>query len=257
VTALAGVHVERLPLPLVFAATAGGFLFIYFGVGGLAHLLVTRVFPALGRGRTLAERPLAPGQLGREVRQSLVSIAIFGGYGVLTAVGARAGLWQVVPLRSAGGVALEIALLVLWNDLHFYAIHRLLHGRWLFQHVHREHHRAIRPTPLSTYAMHPVEALLLGSVMVLVQPFHAFSLPTLLLFPLVSLAMNNLGHMNYDLVPDSGLWHPLAASRRHERHHRQVTGNYGFLLPVLDRWFGTQLPDGAAATDRPALKASP
>jgi len=82
---------------------------------------------------------------------------------------------------------------VLWNDVHFYAIHRLLHGRWLFQHIHREHHRAIRPTPFSTYAMHPIEALLLGSVMVLVQPFHAFSLPTLLLFPLVSLAMNNLG----------------------------------------------------------------
>ena len=37
--------------------------------------------------------------------------------------------------------------------------------------------------------------------MVLVQPFHAFSVPTLLLFPLVSLAMNNLGHMNYDLSP--------------------------------------------------------
>ena len=175
-----------------------------------------------------------------------MSIAIFGGYGVVTALGARAGLWTVVPLRSPGGVALEIAFLVLWNDVHFYAIHRLLHGRWLFQHIHREHHRAIRPTPFSTYAMHPVEAALLGSVMVLVQPFHAFSLPTLLLFPLVSLAMNNLGHMNYDLVPRRGIWHPLAATRRHERHHRHVTGNYGFLLPVLDRWLGTDI-----ATIRP------
>jgi sterol desaturase/sphingolipid hydroxylase (fatty acid hydroxylase superfamily) len=95
--------------------------------------------------------------------------------------------------------------------------------------------------------MHPIEALLLGSVMVLVQPFHAFSLPTLLLFPLVSLMMNNLGHMNYDLVPRRGVWHPLAASRRHERHHRHVDGNYGFLLPVLDRWLGTALPDQGSA----------
>jgi lathosterol oxidase len=243
VDALLDIHVERLPLALVFAVTAGGFLAIYFGVGGLTHLLVTRVFPALGLGRRIADRALAPGQLAREIRQSLVSIAIFGGYGVLTAIGARAGLWVVLPSRSAGGVALELAFLVLWNDLHFYAIHRLLHGRWLFQHVHREHHRAIRPTPFSTYAMHPLEALLLGSVMVLVQPFHAFSVPTLLLFPLVSLVMNNLGHMNYDLVPGRGVWHPLAATRRHERHHRHVTGNYGFLLPVLDRWLGTDIAD--------------
>ena len=242
-TALLDIHVERLPLALVFAITAGGFLFIYFGVGGLTHLLVTRAFPARGLGRPIADRALAPGQLGREIRQSLVSIAIFGGYGVLTAIGARAGLWTVLPIRSPGGVALELAFLVLWNDLHFYAIHRVLHGRWLFQHVHREHHRAIRPTPFSTYAMHPIEALLLGSVMVLVQPFHAFSVPTLLLFPLVSLLMNNLGHMNYDLVPGRGLWHPLAASRRHEQHHRHVTGNYGFLLPVLDRWLGTEIAD--------------
>jgi lathosterol oxidase len=245
VTALGDFHVERLPLPLVFAITAAGFLFIYFGVGGLTHLLVTRVFPALRIGAPIADRGLAPGQLAREIRQSLASIAIFGGYGVLTALGARAGLWTVVPLRSPAGVALEIAFLVLWNDLHFYAIHRLLHGRWLFQRIHREHHRAIRPTPFSTYAMHPVEALLLGSVMVLVQPFHAFSLPTLLLFPLVSIAMNNLGHMNYDLVPGRGVWHPLAATRRHERHHRHVAGNYGFLLPVLDRWLGTEIRDQA------------
>jgi sterol desaturase/sphingolipid hydroxylase (fatty acid hydroxylase superfamily) len=222
VSALLDIHVETLSLALVFAVTAGGFLLIYFGVGGLTHLLVTRVFPALHVGRPIAERALAPGQLAREIRQSLVSIAIFGGYGLLTALGARARLWTVLPVRSPGGVALEIAFLVLWNDLHFYAIH---------------------PTPFSTYAMHPIEALLLGSVMVLVQPFHAFSVPTLLLFPLVSLLMNNLGHMNYDLVPDRGLWHPLAATRRHESHHRHVTGNYGFLLPVLDRWLGTTLAD--------------
>ena len=61
-TALLDIHVERLPLALVFAITAGGFLFIYFAVGGLTHLLVTRLFPARGLGRTLAARAL---RLGR------------------------------------------------------------------------------------------------------------------------------------------------------------------------------------------------
>jgi Delta7-sterol 5-desaturase len=237
------LHIEGLPLWLVFTATCLGFSLIYFGVGAVTQALVGTVFPRWRLGRMLAERPLAPGQVAREIKQSLISILIFGGYGLVTALGVRARIWSVVPSPAPTVVALELGFLVLWNDLHFYVIHRALHGRWLFQHVHRQHHRAIRPTPWSTYAMHPVEAALLGSVMVLVQPFHAFGLPTLILFPLVSLAMNNLGHMNHDLTPGRGGWHPLSASRRHERHHRHVTGNYGFLLPVLDRWLGTELRD--------------
>jgi sterol desaturase/sphingolipid hydroxylase (fatty acid hydroxylase superfamily) len=173
---------------------------------------------------------------------------MFGGFGVLTAVGIRAGWWSVVPWRPAWAVALEVAFLVVWNDVHFYAIHRLLHTRWLFQRVHREHHRAIRPTSFSTYAMHPAESLLLGTVMVCVQPFHAFSLATLLLFPLVSIALNNVGHSSYDFVPGASGWHPLSGAVRHERHHRLVAGNYGFLFPALDRWLGTELREGVTAT---------
>jgi sterol desaturase/sphingolipid hydroxylase (fatty acid hydroxylase superfamily) len=233
---------ETLPLGVIFAATTLGFTLLYFGLGGATHLLVTRVLPGRGIGRPISDRTLSPGQIGHEIRESLWSILIFGGFGVLTAVGVRAGWWDVVLLRSPLGVVGEIAFLVLWNDVHFYVIHRALHTRWLFQHVHREHHRAIRPTSFSTYAMHPVEALLLGSVMVIVQPFHAFSLPAILLFPLVSMTLNNVGHSNYDFWPSVGLWHPLAGARRHEAHHRHVHGNYGFLLPALDRWLVTELP---------------
>jgi sterol desaturase/sphingolipid hydroxylase (fatty acid hydroxylase superfamily) len=65
--------------------------------------------------------------------------------------------------------------------------------------------------------------------------------PTLVLFPLVSLTLNTLGHLNHDLAPAAGRWHPLAGSRRHERHHRLVHGNYGFLLPLLDIALETEL----------------
>ena len=61
-TALADVHVERLPLALVFAITVAGFLLIYFGVGGLTHLLVTRVFPRLGVGRRSPTARWRPGR---------------------------------------------------------------------------------------------------------------------------------------------------------------------------------------------------
>jgi sterol desaturase/sphingolipid hydroxylase (fatty acid hydroxylase superfamily) len=235
------LQLDEVPLAVVFAVTTLGFLSMYFGVGGLTRLLVTRVLPARGIGRRISERPLAAGQVAREIRHSLISVAMFGGFGVLTAVGIRTGWWSVVPWRPAWAVAFELAFLIVWNDVHFYAIHRLLHTRWLFQRFHREHHRAIRPTSFSTYAMHPGESFLLGTVMVCVQPFHAFSLAALVLFPLVSISLNNVGHANYDFVPGAGDWHPLAGAVRHERHHRLVAGNYGFLFPALDRWLGTEL----------------
>jgi lathosterol oxidase len=224
----------------VYAFTALGFALIYFGIGQASEFLATRYFPAHGRGHALSTRELVPGQKAAEVRSSLVSIALFGGYGALTLYGARAGLWHVAAPRPVP-VLLELAFLVLWNELHFYAIHRALHYPPLFRWVHRHHHRSIRPTSWSTFAMHPVEATLLGSVMVIVMPLHAFAWLTLLLFPAVSLTLNNIGHMNYDIAPTSSDWSPLAGSRRHELHHRRVHGNYGFMLPLLDRLFRTEL----------------
>ena len=240
-------RLETVPLALVFVMTTVGFLLLYFGLGATTHLLVTRVLPACSVGRRISDRPLAPGQIGHEMRQSLWSIFMFGGFGVLTAVGARVGWWSVVPWRSPGGVALEVGFLLLWNDVHFYAVHRLLHTKWFFGRYHREHHRAIRPTSFSTYAMHPVESFLLGTVMVVVQPFHAFSLPAIIVFPFLSITLNNIGHSNYDFAPRVGRWHPLAGARRHEAHHRLVHGNYGFLFPVLDQWLGSAVPDRIVA----------
>jgi Delta7-sterol 5-desaturase len=141
--------------------------------------------------------------------------------------------WALVPL--------ELGALVLWNEVHFFAVHWLLHRPWLYRHVHRHHHRSVRPTPFATYAMHPVEAVLLGSVMLAVLPFVRLDLASLVLFPLCSLLLNTLGHLDHDLVPGRGEHHPLAASRRHQRHHAEVHGNHGFLLPVLDALFGTRL----------------
>lgn len=232
--------IRDLPLAAVFLMSSAGFLFIYFAWGGAAWLATTRLFPRLGWGHPLAEMRHNTGQVAREIRSSLVSIAIFGGWGVVTVLAARRGWVPVLWEPRWARVPLELLVLVLWNEAHFFAIHRLLHTRWLMRRVHRDHHRSLRATPFSTYAMHPLEAALLGSVMFCLMPFFTLSVASLFLFPMVSLALNNLGHMSYDLVPGLSEWHPLAATRRHALHHSRVAGNYGFLLPVFDWLFGTR-----------------
>src|SRR5690606_40504614 len=85
------------------------------------------------------------------------------------------GWARLDPDAGAGRIALEILALVAWNDVHFWINHRLLHTR-LLRRFHLPHHRSVVTTPFSTYSFHPVEALMLGNVILLPMVLHDFSL---------------------------------------------------------------------------------
>jgi sterol desaturase/sphingolipid hydroxylase (fatty acid hydroxylase superfamily) len=224
---------------------------IYLVFGSSTWLLTRRVLPALGIGRVLDPRPLQPGQLARELRQSGISVLIFGlgmifPWGVLQLGWARfasdPGGWRIVC---------EMLLLAVWNDVHFWFNHRLLHTRWL-RRFHGAHHRSIVTTPFATYSFHPLEALLLGNVILPPMLVHDFSFWALASLPVVSLLFNNIGHSNYDFFQWASYRHWFAASRRHHLHHACHAGNYGFQFTFMDRLFATQLAADAA---RPQLEA--
>ena len=151
-------------------------------------------------------------------------------------------------------IALETVALFFWNELHFYASHRLLHTKWL-RRFHGAHHQSHTATPFSTYALHPVEAALLGSVPLLPMLLHEFSLQALAALTVLSIALNNLGHSNYEFSARAPARGWRAASRRHHLHHACYHGNYGFLLGVFDRVAGTLLPIDAANARQPSRKA--
>ena len=181
----------------------------------------------------------------REIRASLVSVAIFG-------VGTALPWWFLQQgwaglAVGAGPVRIlaEIALLLAWNEVHFYASHRLLHTRGL-RRFHAAHHRSQVATPFATYSFHPLEAVLLGSVPLIPMLLHDFSFTALLALPLLSIVLNNLGHSNYEFTRSGPARGVFGASRRHHLHHACHHGNYGFLIGSFDRVFGTALPLDAA-----------
>ncbi|MBU1357797.1 MAG: sterol desaturase family protein [Gammaproteobacteria bacterium] len=228
------------------------FAAIYLGFGALNLLLTRRVLPALGVGGALDARPVRPGQLGREAWQSAVSVLIFGvglcvPWGMLQLGWARldpdAGGWQI---------AAEIAVLAVWNDVHFWINHRLLHTR-LLRRFHGPHHRSVVTTPWSCYSFHPLEAAMLGSVLLLPMLVHDFSFWSLASVPVFSLFFNNVGHSNYDFFPRVSPNHWFAASRRHRLHHTCHDGNYGFQFTFMDRFFGTRITAERAAAGERAL----
>ena len=231
--------VEVMAVGVVFFAA------LYLLSGSMAWWLSHRLLPALGIGRRLDVRALPPHQLRRELGASAVSVLIFG-IGLIVPWGLlRLGWARFAVDPPVWRVLAEVRLLFFWNELHFYVSHRLLHTRRL-RRFHGMHHQSHIATPFSTYAFHPVEAMLLGSVPLIPMLLHDFSFAALLSLPIFSVMLNNLGHSNYEASRSAPARGWLGASRRHHLHHACYHGNYGFLLEVFDRWAGTVLPLDAA-----------
>ncbi|MEO7402320.1 MAG: sterol desaturase family protein, partial [Burkholderiales bacterium] len=207
--------------PRVFLASLGSFTAMYVIFSITTWFVTARLLPALKVGAPIDQRNPAPGQIGAEIRSSTVSILVFAlfavGIHVLIAHG-----WLSVNWHSAiAWIALETLVLLAWNEVHFYLCHRLLHTPWLFRHVHLEHHRSIRVTPLAAFRFHWFEALLLSTVMPIAMLVHEFSVWSLLALPPVSLALNMLGHSNYDVAPGLAEHQLPAFGRRHSLHHHR------------------------------------
>lgn len=235
----------------------GGVLFfaaLYFGSGVLTWMLTRHLAPALRFGRLLDPRSLASGQIRRELGASCVSILIFGVGLVLPWSLLQFGWARFAVDPSWTRIGIEIIVLFFWNEAHFYANHRLLHMP-LMRRFHAPHHRSHVATPFSTYSFHPVEALLLGGVPLIPMLLHDFSFSALLSLPLMSIALNNLGHSNYEFSAQAPARGWRGASRRHHLHHACYHGSYGFLIGIFDRWFGTALPLDAFETRRNASRS--
>ncbi|RZL67200.1 MAG: sterol desaturase family protein [Variovorax sp.] len=240
-----------------FEVMAWGLVFfggIYLGFGALTWFLTRTLLPALGIGRVLDPRPLRAGQLRDELKQSGLSVLIFG-LGMVFPWGLLQLGWARLAVDPSGWrIAAEILVLAVWNDVHFWVNHRLLHTRAL-RRFHGPHHRSMVSTPFSTYSFHPLEAAMLGSVLLPPMLVHDFSFWALASVPIFSLFFNNIGHANYDFFTRVSYSHWFAASRRHHLHHACHSGNYGFQFTFMDRLFGTRLDADAADVQLDAFRA--
>ena len=234
--------------PMVMAATVLWFSAIYTIIAGGAYWLAVERLPETVSGPGGRTQRLRPGQLKEELILSALSILVFAAQATGLVWMLRAGWLEIDWQRSPWHLLWELPVLYLWNEIHFFAVHRSLHWPPLYRRVHVWHHRSVVTTPFSAYCFHPVESFLLGAVMPLALVFHAFSPLALLGLTIMSLLLNVAGHLPHEqlrpafafLAPQSGY---------HNRHHREFHRHYGFSFPLLDRWFG--------GTDRAASPSAP
>ncbi len=155
---------------------------------------------------------------------------------VLSAWSNGIGNWIAFADNPIYLIALALIVPVI-HQAHFYAIHRLIHTRWLYKHVHSIHHKSINPSPWSSLAMHPAEHLLYFASMLwhLVIPSH----PAIAMYQLHVAGFGAIpGHTGFDRVEvGDTLIDPHAYN--HYLHHRYFEVNYGDGLVPFDYWFGT------------------
>jgi sterol desaturase/sphingolipid hydroxylase (fatty acid hydroxylase superfamily) len=242
----------------------------YFAIVGLVFLVTHRWLAArLARRRIHTRgRRIDRAQLGHEVRHSLVVLALGSAQAlVLFELRDRGlielGSWGLGGWGLAGATAALLGLIA-FNDLWFYAVHRLLHTRWLYKRVHAVHHRSVDVNPLTSYSFHGIEALLITAWLIPVAWLVPLPLPLLMAAQGVGLANNVMAHLGYELLPSWWIRAPLLrwtnTATFHALHHERFKGNYGLFTRVWDRLFGTEL-DGyeLAFTDAhrdPALSSA-
>lgn len=232
------------------------FASVYVLLAGVSYLFTKKIFPHFNIGKIIDPRPVKFLQIKSEIRYSLISIFIFALYGLVTLELEKIGLLTIQWQWTWEDLLLDMIIIILWNDLHFYGCHWLLHKKWFYRNVHYIHHQSKVPTPFSTYSFHWFEAFLLSSVMIILMPFRHLNIAVIIVYPVVSLFMNNIGHMNYAVFPDLKLSQLFSSCRRHTMHHTQVKGNYGFFLPHFDMIFNTRVENIDYDAPLPPLKDS-
>ncbi len=145
-----------------------------------------------------------------------------------------------------------ILLVPIWETVHFFLIHRLIHWPPLYRRVHSLHHRNTNVGPWSGMSMHPLEHLIYLSTVLL--HFVVPANPLLLIFHLQYFTLSAATtHTGYEGITWRGRLLLRLGTFHHQLHHRYFECNYGGLEIPWDRWIGT-FHDGSDASRRQFLE---
>lgn len=228
---------------------------------GVRYLLTSGAF-------ALATRATRPGlyvgldkQIGREIRWSLASAAIYGVPAGIVAWGWRQHGWTRI-YEDVGAYPLwylpvSVFLYLFAHDTWFYWTHRWMHRPKPFKAAHAVHHASRPPTAWAAMAFHPIEALT-GAVVI---PLLVFAIPihvaALGLVLAIMTLMGVTNHMGWEVFPKFMVEGPLGrwliTASHHQRHHERYGCNYGLYFRFWDRVCGTD--DGLGNFDAAGRRA--
>ncbi|KAA8903824.1 hypothetical protein TRICI_005635 [Trichomonascus ciferrii] len=128
-------------------------------------------------------------------------------------------------------LVLQFPMFLMFTDCGIYLIHRWLHSRAVYKHLHKPHHKWLVPTPFASHAFHPLDGYFQS------LPYHMFPF----VFPLHKIAyMVLFTFVNvWSVMIHDGEYlanNPVInGSACHTIHHLYFNYNYGQYTTLWDR----------------------
>jgi len=150
------------------------------------------------------------------------------------------GLLNLVAMPATLAFALTIAL----RSLAAYALHRLEHKVPLLWRLHQIHHCDTAIDLSTSFRNHPVTPLVQAVILASVAVLLGLSVPALIVYEVMSIGLVLLTHANLHLGrAEPYLRWLIVTPQMHHVHHsalqRETDSNFGDVLSVWDRLFGT------------------
>jgi methylsterol monooxygenase len=142
-------------------------------------------------------------------------------------------------------ILLQIAVIMVIDDIWFYTCHRLLHGNaWLFKKIHSIHHRVRSPLPLDYLYVQPLEWMMgalgvLSGLLAVYVYWGSVSAYAIVLYAVFRSVHEVHIHSG---MPSRGLARLkyLGSAEHHGMHHAKLKYNYASTFKWLDRVLGTK-----------------
>ncbi|MFL6856541.1 MAG: sterol desaturase family protein [Allosphingosinicella sp.] len=163
------------------------------------------------------------------------------------------GLMHAVAFPAAAAIPATLLL----RSLAVWLIHRASHAVPILWRAHRVHHADVRLDLSTGLRNHPLELAYVAPWLAAVTVAFGFDPAALAVYEAVAVAFALWSHANLGLPPrlDAALRRVLVTPAMHHVHHSsrraETDSNYGDVLSLWDRWFGTYFE-----LDREALVAT-
>ncbi|MGI0486758.1 sterol desaturase family protein [Pantanalinema rosaneae CENA516] len=228
-------------------ALFGIILIRYFLVAGGVYWFFYSPFNSALEHHSLPNRLPSWRSIQHDIQLSILASAVFALAAAFILSAYRLGITRLYSDFQQYGLwylGVSYLLILVLQDAYFYFTHRLFHHPLLFSWWHQGHHRSRYPTPWTSFAFDPLEAIvhslfLVGIVFVV--PLHFITLIAVMTTMTIWAVLNHLG---IDRLPASFPHHWLGrwfiGPAHHSVHHLKYTVHYGLYFTFWDKWLGTQ-----------------
>ncbi|XP_057424721.1 very-long-chain aldehyde decarbonylase GL1-9-like [Lotus japonicus] len=234
---------------------------VYWVYAGFYHLLPPLDNFRLHTQRDEEKKNLVPfkavvkGVLLQQLVQAIVALTL------LTTT-ANANASGVIVQPSITKQALQILIAMFVMDSWQYFVHRYMHqNKFLYRHIHSQHHRLVVPYAIGALYNHPMEGLLLdtvgGAISFLVSGMTARTAVVFFCFAVVKTVDDHCG-----LWLPGNIFHLFFQNNTayHDIHHQLQGLKYNYsqpFFPIWDKLLGTHMPFNLVKRPEGGFEARP